>query len=77
MGLSDKGRWVEAGGRVNLVDHPIDPTLWRHEPPIPGTCWVCGEETKWICLDIAYQHEDCDAYPSEEGDVRIVRGVKQ
>lgn len=48
--------------------------FWR--PDKPGRCWVCGELTEWAYLDIGYQHLDCEAYPSPEGDVRIVRGVK-
>lgn len=62
--------------RPKIVDHPTDPTLWRHDPPQPYPCGVCGDLTEWVCLDIMYQHEDCDMYPSEEGHVTIVRGVK-
>lgn len=47
--------------------------FWR--PAMPGPCWVCGDETEWAYLDIGWQHPDCDAYPTEDGDVRVVRGV--
>lgn len=41
-----------------------------------GPCWICKDPTKWVYLDIGRQHLDCDAYPSPEGDVVIIRGVK-
>jgi hypothetical protein len=51
--------------------------FWRVSRWKPGRCWVCGGWTRWAHLDIGYQHPDCDAYPSEEGDVRIVRGIRE
>jgi len=56
------------------VDHATYPDFWRHEPPQPSTCWVCGQLTPWVYLDLGYQHIDCDMYPSEHGDVRIIGG---
>jgi hypothetical protein len=35
-----------------------------------GTCWVCGKETIWACMDIAYQHPWCDMWPVPGGDMR-------
>lgn len=59
-----------------LVEHPLNSDFWRHDPPARGTCWVCGEDTSWIYLDQAFQHPDCDAYPTEDGgDVVIIGGV--
>lgn len=58
-----------------LLDHPANNDFWRHVPPKPGNCWVCGERTSWIYLDIGYQHLDCDMYPTENGDVVIMGGV--
>lgn len=64
-----------------IVDHAIYPDFWRHNPPKIGRCWVCDEETHWIYLDIAYQHVDCDMYPSDEismgpADVKIIKGER-
>lgn len=61
---------------AQLVDHPDRPDLWRHEPPMWGPCSVCGGPTCWAEMDIAFMHPECDMYPSEEGDVRMVLGVK-
>jgi len=61
---------------MSLIDHPANGSLWRHDPPKLGPCYVCGEKTKWIELDIGYKHEDCDLYPTNDGHVRIVRGVR-
>ena len=51
-----------------------DDGFWQ--PKKPGYCWVCGMPTTWAWLDQAYQHPDCDAYPSPEGDVVIIRGKR-
>jgi hypothetical protein len=48
--------------------------FWRVSEP--GRCWVCHGRTNWGYLDIGYQHPDCDAYPSEEGDVVVIRGER-
>lgn len=60
---------------VSITVHPVDPDFWCHEPPRSGVCWVCGRATCWIYLDLGYQHVDCDAYPTEDGDVVVVEGV--
>lgn len=60
----------------NLIDHPTDSDLWRHDPPSPGKCYVCEDFTQWVELDIGYRHEDCEIYPTIGGTVRIVRGVR-
>ncbi len=63
--------------RQVIVDHPdpkLAPYWWRHEPPEANACWVCGEDTKWIYLDIGYQHTFCDRYPTENGDVMTIKG---
>lgn len=62
---------------TTTVDHPTLPDFWRHNPPKLGACWVCGDQTPWVYLDIAYQHIDCDMYPTENGDVTIIKGVRQ
>ncbi len=49
--------------------------FWK--PDKPGLCWVCGEETEYAYLDIHWQHPDCEKYPSPEGDVTIIRGIRQ
>jgi hypothetical protein len=59
-----------------IVDHPNDPSMWRHEPPMWESCMVCGHPTCWVELDIGFKHHECDAYPSEEGDVMIVLGLR-
>ena len=46
--------------------------FWR--PGGSKPCWVCGEPTEYAFLDMSYQHPDCDGYPSDVGDVRIVNG---
>ena len=60
-----------------IVTHPRLPDFWRHEPPKPAPCVVCGDETEWIEMDLAHMHPSCDMYPSPEGDVLIVRGMKE
>lgn len=62
---------------MSVVDHPAQMGYWRHEPPIWESCAVCGGPTCWVELDITFMHPECDMYPSEEGDVRIVLGVKE
>lgn len=59
-----------------VVDHPYQDGLWRHEPAVWKPCYVCGHPTCWVQLDIGFKHPECDMYPSEEGFVRIVLGVK-
>lgn len=54
-----------------------EPGFWRHEPPKPQPCWVCGEETPWIYLDLGYQHYDCDRFPAGDGEHIVVRGVER
>jgi hypothetical protein len=64
---------------AEIITHPdpkLAPYFWRHDPPLPHPCWVCGEPTEWVYLDIGFQHIDCDLYPSHEGQVRTVRGVR-
>ena len=53
-----------------------DDGFWRFDPPEWFPCYVCGDLTMWAWADLAWQHLDCDMYPSPEGDVKIVRGVK-
>ena len=48
--------------------------FWK--PETPGLCWVCGKASEYAYLDMAYQHKDCASYPSLEGDVRIIAGVR-
>lgn len=36
---------------------------------------MCGEDTNWSD-DISYQHLDCDMYPIDNGDVRVVKGLQ-
>lgn len=62
---------------MKLIDHPDNPDFWHHEPPIYRECWVCKVPTMWIYLDQAHQHIDCDMYPTENGDVVIIGGIKQ
>ncbi len=40
----------------------------------PGECWICGSSTKWVLLDIGYQHPDCDSWPEAWGNVVVKRG---
>lgn len=47
---------------------------WRMDDDRMDGCWVCGEPTEWIYLDMGFQHPDCDAYPSDRGHEKIVRG---
>lgn len=51
--------------------------FWRVSRWLPGKCWVCAGWTRWAYLDMGFQHPDCAAYPSEDGDVRIVRGHRE
>lgn len=61
-----------------MEDHPDQPDFWHYVPSRIYPCWVCGEPTEWIYLDIGYQHPDCEEYPTEdEGMVKIIHGVKQ
>lgn len=48
---------------------------WK--PADRGKCWVCGNPSKWAYLDLGYQHPDCDRYPSPDGDVLIVGGMRR
>lgn len=57
-----------------IVEHATEDGFWRHEPPRWGRCWVCGEETVWVFLDVAHQHPDCDKSPSPDGETVIIRG---
>ena len=74
----ERGKWTAVGGPVkgNVVDHPDRTDLWRHEPPLWKPCYVCGELTCWVETDVGFKHPECDMYPNEEGDVRVVLGVK-
>lgn len=38
--------------------------FWKPKSPDLGYCWICGGETRWVYLDIGYQHKDCDAGPA-------------
>lgn len=57
-----------------IIPHPRLPDFWRHDPPKYGICAACGDKTMWIELDMSYMHPSCDLFPSEEGDVRVIRG---
>lgn len=57
-----------------FLGHPANPDFWRHSPAVRGACWVCGDETRWICLDLGFQHPSCDAYPDGNEHVMIIRG---
>ena len=80
--LADRGESID---RLNAMtyDGVLEPVpnrphvhsgFWR--VAAKGACWVCGARTKWAWADLGYQHPDCDAYPTESGDVTIVRGVR-
>jgi hypothetical protein len=69
--LDHQGRGMKP---LKLVDHGENPDFWHHEPPIYSECWVCGKPTMWIYLDIGHQHPDCDWYPTEDGEVKIIGG---
>lgn len=58
-----------------LLNHPLNEAFWRHDPPKPYACWVCGEKTAWIYLDLAYQHPDCDRYPTDGDDYVLIGGI--
>lgn len=45
---------------MSLIEHPDHPDFWRHEPPNPHPCWVCGEPTPWVYLDLGFEHPECD-----------------
>ena len=61
---------------MRVVDHPHLDDTWRHEPPRWNPCYVCGHPTCWVELDIGFKHPECGMYPTEEGRVRIILGVK-
>lgn len=42
-----------------------------------GECWVCGQQTHTSYLDMGWQHMDCDKFPTSDGDVTIINGVRQ
>ncbi len=52
--------------------------FWRNTDDdgsqIIQNCWVCGEPTEWVYLDMGFQHLDCEEAPGADGPVRVVRG---
>lgn len=59
-----------------IVYHPDNSDFWHQPGEILGRCWVCGDETEWIYLDLAHQHPDCDEGPSSDGFYfRTIGGV--
>ena len=56
---------------VRAFDGIAGTGFWR--PGDRHPCWVCGKPTKWAWLDLGYQHPDCEMYPIESGDVKIVK----
>ncbi len=61
-----------------MNEHPAYPDFWEHDPPKLKPCWVCGEPTSWVYLDMDFQHPGCDLIPTPEGGaIRIVNGYVQ
>lgn len=49
----------------------------RDDGSCEGACWVCGGMSTTARLDmVEWQHTDCDAWPTEHGEVIIERGVR-
>lgn len=57
-----------------------NPDFWRNKADdgqwLTGNCYICGDSTEWVYLDVGWQHLDCDEFPPNDGkpEVRIVRG---
>lgn len=59
--------------RAKVVTFPWQNDFWRHDPPMYGMCWVCGDMTMWVYLDLGWQHPSCDWGPGR----KVVRGREE
>jgi hypothetical protein len=43
----------------------VDTDFWRSNRE--DDCWVCGDVTDWVYLDLGHQHPTCDMWPNGDG----------